>query len=478
MSRNNKSKKLHYKLNNKKTRSKNIKKKGGKLEINDKFLSGEYSTYLLNDSKRECIKDKLGERIGTYDINGEEYQLFNLKRSQLLKFLKECSPNLDSDTNNLGVKKAFKIIEGNPMENTPANNCKSSGCDNLVNRVLTSDNKIHVENNSHESNNQVTNSNKNSNKNTTESNPEYSNRQLEIIKEEEEAKKIQEEENKRIREETERIAKEEEEARIKEEGRIKEEAEKNRILNDERKIHIEFKKINMLASIDKNLVITTSNNKVSTTELSDATVSTLNLDPNTIHVLDGSDEIIFEIRDVSGSVVLTKKTNLNNLLAVKENITYIDNNILVKEVDIQMGNDNQIILDLLISKDNCVLNKNSSIDNCAESNNMVNSNNERNAWASAAGMFNLNNKNNKGGSRKKLRLRNKSKKHNKLKNKKNRRSRRYIGGGNNFIHSYGMYYPQSHGVSIGNQYVGPNLGPYPNATGIQTGGCNGGCSCC
>ena len=469
MAKNKKSKKLHYKSNNRKIRSRNNKKRGGKFEINDRFLSGEYSTYLLNDSKKECIRDKLGERIGTYDINGEEYQLFNLKRSQLLKFLKECSPNLDNNTNNLGVKKAFKIIDGNPMENSPANNCQSPNCSDLVNRVLTSNNKIHIENNKNQESNKS--SQEENNKTSQEEANKAAQEEANRLAQEEADRLAQEEADKAAKEEADRLAQEEANKAAKEEAdrAAKEEADRaakeeaNRLLNETRKIHIEFKKITMLASVDKNLVIKTSNEKFATTQLSEATVENLSLDPNIIHILDSSDPIIFEIRDVSGNVVSSKTSNLNELTNVIENESVIGDKLFIKELDIEMG-ENKIIIDILISKDGCSLKNKNDIDTCNDSGNITNNKNEENEWASAAKMLNL------GGSRKKkLRLRNKK---SRRKNKKRRLTRKYRGGGNNSIHSYGTYYPQSHGVSIGNQYVGPNLGPYPNATGIQTGGCS------
>ena len=94
-----------------------------------------------------------------------------------MKFLKECSPDLDKDTNNLGVKKAFKIIEGNPMENQLANNCKEPGRSNLVNRVLAN-NKIHIENN--ERNNEEQNQKENN------AAKEKKKKQIELLKEKEE----------------------------------------------------------------------------------------------------------------------------------------------------------------------------------------------------------------------------------------------------------------------------------------------------
>ena len=50
-----------------------------------------------------------------------------------------------------------------------------------------------------------------------------------------------------------------------------------------------------------------------------------------------------------------------------------------------------------------------------------------------------------------------------------KKSKKKFRGGYN-VHAYGVSYPQSHGVTLNNGYVGPNLGPYPNATGMQTGG--------
>lgn len=50
-------------------------------------------------------------------------------------------------------------------------------------------------------------------------------------------------------------------------------------------------------------------------------------------------------------------------------------------------------------------------------------------------------------------------------------SGRYVDTPNQVSHSaYGQQFAVSHGTSIGNNMVGPDLGPSPNHSGVQTGG--------
>ena len=80
-------------------------KRGGFNDLN-------FKTYILNHDSEVCLEG-LKTNIGSYDINGDVYNLFSISMDQFNGLIEKCKPETDNETSNRGVKKLFKIINTN-----------------------------------------------------------------------------------------------------------------------------------------------------------------------------------------------------------------------------------------------------------------------------------------------------------------------------------------------------------------------------
>ena len=529
--RKNISKKKHY-------RKKTSKKYGGNLDIqNAKYQSGTYSTYLLDNSKRDCIQNKLKSKIGTYDINDKSYDLFNIKRSEFLKLMKECNPHIDNNTSNIGVQKAFKIVDGNPMSSMEANNCTSGApCDNLKMRLLKSDRHILVENNLNTLESEKAEASRKAAEEAVEASriaAEEAAEASRIAAEASEKARLRKNENnkrkaleaslaaeasRKAAEEAAEASRKAAEEAVEASRKAAEEAARR---NQTRNINLKLENVKLYGKINHELVITDSNNASFYSSSIDTTTG-FQTDINSIKLIDLEDNFTLGISNTeTGKSLLSIKYVLQDLLNdwKEENLKIVDNNIIIENWGVRFDSEFELICDIVVNVDNCSINEIEDISKCIKDTTNINNNPEihsnlnSSAWAAMnnsnknvnakennnpeihsnltssiwAAMNNSNKNvnakennnpeihsnltssawaamnNNKQGGRI---IKSKNKKNKKIKNKRYNKTKK--GGGN--WHAYGYTYPQSHGVTINNEYVGPNLGPYPNATGIQTGG--------
>ena len=115
---------------------------------------------------------------------------------------------------------------------------------------------------------------------------------------------------------------------------------------------------------DRVLAVSTSDNNVALSDYTDSSVAIVSLNPKVINLIDESDNIIFEIRNIQGNIEGSKTLNIQEILHNKENLSNIDNNIKVTELNLQMENQINVILDLVIKKDNCILTVDGDFNNC------------------------------------------------------------------------------------------------------------------
>ena len=556
----NKSRKNSKKIKNKRS------KKGGHLEFdNNRFKEGEYSTYLMNDNIKECVQKKIGNKIGTYDINDESFELFNLRRSELLNLLKECNPNIDNNTSNIGIKKAFKIIDGNVTDNR-ANNCREDNCDNLT-RILRNDKKLHIENvnnnnnnnnntnnfnintcseeqcldeshpcsqmeaakdicNSYNKNNKnnfdinscteeqcfdeshpcsqmeaakdICNSFKKNNSNNFDINtcteeqcntPEHPCSQLENAKNVCQKFSILKDRRNTINSKrTEASKKAAEAASLRKQANNKVEKEKQNFIEESKKRFLEEGPENLVFEIiqDNNnlgapqnptfngedlLIKITYKNLVSTAALQGGQrEGQILFSENKFKFVTEDQKMNFSVYDNDGNKEINMDLSIKDILnqVGVDNVENIQDGIKISNFNIQLVG--TLNMNFTITNKSCQINKDNFKNfTCHQENNnseYVESNNivkmrenadqaNQNSITLKQEANNLQSELNLSGGRR---------------TKKNyKKSKKKFRGGYN-VHAYGVSYPQSHGVAIGDRFVGPNLGPYPNATGMQTGG--------